>query len=143
MTDVGGQTAGIEIDGIGERLDVVVKPMQGLLGRGLRTTPGRRCWAMDACCSFSISERCCHDGQASTDDGAIVLVGECPVEDAETLLEHLQAHPGVPVDWSGCTRHAYGGAAGADGGQRRRCAGACGDDFVRRWAGTRRDGCQA
>jgi two-component system, chemotaxis family, sensor kinase CheA len=31
VTDAGGQTAGIEIDGIGERLDVVVKPMQGLL----------------------------------------------------------------------------------------------------------------
>jgi two-component system chemotaxis sensor kinase CheA len=31
VTDAGGQMAGIEIDGIGERLDVVVKPMQGLL----------------------------------------------------------------------------------------------------------------
>jgi two-component system chemotaxis sensor kinase CheA len=31
VTDAGGQTAGIEIDAIGERLDVVVKPMQGLL----------------------------------------------------------------------------------------------------------------
>jgi two-component system chemotaxis sensor kinase CheA len=31
VTDAGGQTAGVEIDGIGERLDVVVKPMQGLL----------------------------------------------------------------------------------------------------------------
>ena len=31
VTDAGGQTAGIEIEGIGERLDVVVKPMQGLL----------------------------------------------------------------------------------------------------------------
>ena len=31
VTDAGGQTAGIEVDGIGERLEVVVKPMQGLL----------------------------------------------------------------------------------------------------------------
>jgi two-component system chemotaxis sensor kinase CheA len=31
VTDAGGQTAGLEIDRIGERLDVVVKPMQGLL----------------------------------------------------------------------------------------------------------------
>jgi two-component system chemotaxis sensor kinase CheA len=31
VTDAGGQTAGLEIDSIGERLDVVVKPMQGLL----------------------------------------------------------------------------------------------------------------
>jgi two-component system chemotaxis sensor kinase CheA len=31
VTDAGGQTAGLEIDSIGERLDVVVKPMQGVL----------------------------------------------------------------------------------------------------------------
>jgi len=31
VTEAGGQTAGIEVDAIGERLDVVVKPMQGLL----------------------------------------------------------------------------------------------------------------
>jgi two-component system, chemotaxis family, sensor kinase CheA len=31
VTNVGGQTAGVEIDGIGERLDVVMKPMQGIL----------------------------------------------------------------------------------------------------------------
>jgi two-component system chemotaxis sensor kinase CheA len=31
VTDASGQPAGIEVDAIGERLDVVVKPMQGLL----------------------------------------------------------------------------------------------------------------
>jgi two-component system chemotaxis sensor kinase CheA len=31
VTVAGGQTAGFEIDAIGERLEVVVKPMQGLL----------------------------------------------------------------------------------------------------------------
>lgn len=31
VTDAGGETAGVEVDGIGERLDIVMKPMQGLL----------------------------------------------------------------------------------------------------------------
>jgi two-component system, chemotaxis family, sensor kinase CheA len=31
VTHIGGEAAGIEVDGIGERLDVVMKPMQGLL----------------------------------------------------------------------------------------------------------------
>jgi hypothetical protein len=38
------------------------------------------------------------------DDGVIVLDGECPVEDAEALLQLLQAQPEGPVDWSACTR---------------------------------------
>jgi hypothetical protein len=35
--------------------------------------------------------------------GVIVLAGECPVDDAETLLQLLQAQPDSPVDWSGST----------------------------------------
>jgi two-component system, chemotaxis family, sensor kinase CheA len=31
VTHVGGEATGIEVDGIGERLDVVLKPMQGIL----------------------------------------------------------------------------------------------------------------
>ena len=31
VTHIGGQAAGLEVDGIGERLDVVMKPMQGIL----------------------------------------------------------------------------------------------------------------
>lgn len=35
-------------------------------------------------------------------DGTILLDGKCPVEDAERLLEMLQASPAAPVDWTRC-----------------------------------------
>jgi hypothetical protein len=34
--------------------------------------------------------------------GVIVLEGDCPVDEAEPLLELLLANPGVSVDWSAC-----------------------------------------
>jgi hypothetical protein len=66
------------------------------------------------------------------DDGVIVLAGECPVEDAEALLERLQAKPDATVDWSACARLHTAViqvlmAAGA------RLRGPCGDAFVRDW----------
>ena len=36
------------------------------------------------------------------DTGAILLVGSCPVEDAEPLLQMLQATPAAKVDWTEC-----------------------------------------
>lgn len=36
--------------------------------------------------------------------GTIVLDGVCPVEDAEPLLQMLQATPAAVVDWSQCQR---------------------------------------
>jgi hypothetical protein len=35
-------------------------------------------------------------------DGAIVLEGVCPVEDAEPLQHLLLKHPGADVDWRDC-----------------------------------------
>ena len=35
-------------------------------------------------------------------DGIAFLEGECPVEDAAALAQHLACHPGATVDWSGC-----------------------------------------
>lgn len=35
-------------------------------------------------------------------NGAIELVGICPSEEAETLLQHLLATPQATVDWRGC-----------------------------------------
>ncbi|MEP9378157.1 hypothetical protein ABLE91_15685 [Aquabacter sp. CN5-332] len=32
----------------------------------------------------------------------LLLEGECPAEDAETLLSHLCARPAARVDWRGC-----------------------------------------
>ena len=35
-------------------------------------------------------------------DGVIALMGSCPVEDAEALLQQLLAAPSPKVDWSAC-----------------------------------------
>ena len=35
-------------------------------------------------------------------DGTIALEGACPLEDAETLQQHLLAHAGAAVDWRSC-----------------------------------------
>ena len=68
-------------------------------------------------------------------EGAIMLVGECPVEDAETLLEHLQARREGPVDWSGCTR-LHTAVLQVLMAAKPKLVGECGDEFVRAWAGT-------
>lgn len=36
------------------------------------------------------------------DDDTIRLIGACPAEDGETLLQHLLANPTAEVDWRGC-----------------------------------------
>jgi hypothetical protein len=64
------------------------------------------------------------------DAGTIILSGECPVEDAETLLEHLQAHPDGPVDWSGC-RALHTAVLQVLMAAKPRLLGECGDEFVR------------
>lgn len=65
-------------------------------------------------------------------DGVIVLAGECPVEDAETLLRLLEVQPEGPVDWSACTRlhTAVLQVLLAAAPETR---GECGDGFVARW----------
>ena len=35
-------------------------------------------------------------------NGCVELAGACPVEDAETLLQHLLSTPQAAVDWSAC-----------------------------------------
>ena len=35
-------------------------------------------------------------------DGAILLEGMCPSEDAEALLQCLSEHPGALIDWRTC-----------------------------------------
>jgi hypothetical protein len=36
------------------------------------------------------------------DENTIRLIGACPAEDSETLLQHLLANPRAQVDWRGC-----------------------------------------
>jgi hypothetical protein len=64
--------------------------------------------------------------------GTIYLEGECPVEDAEPLLELLQAEPAARIDWRRCERLHTAVvqvilAAAPD------CIGPCGDAFVQQW----------
>ena len=66
------------------------------------------------------------------DDGVIVLEGECPVEDAETLLQLLQAQPDGPVDWSACTR-LHTAVLQVLMAAAPPMPGECGDAFVARW----------
>ena len=37
------------------------------------------------------------------EDGLVELIGDCPSGDAETLLQHLSAHPEAKVDWRACS----------------------------------------
>lgn len=67
------------------------------------------------------------------DDGVIVLEGECPVEDAETLLQLLQAQPKGPVDWSGCTR-LHTAVLQVLMAAAPPMRGECGNAFVARWS---------
>jgi hypothetical protein len=72
-------------------------------------------------------------------DGAIILTGDCGAEDAETLLEHLQAPPASQgtsqaptVDWSACTG-LHAAVLQVLMVARPTIRGACGDAFVREW----------
>ena len=37
-------------------------------------------------------------------DGTVELHGVCPIEDAQTLHEHLLSVPDSPVDWRACSQ---------------------------------------
>jgi hypothetical protein len=66
------------------------------------------------------------------DNGVLVLVGACPVEDAEALLELLQATPTAVLDWTQCHQlhTAVFQVILASG---RPAVGPCGDSWVAQW----------
>jgi hypothetical protein len=65
-------------------------------------------------------------------DGTIVLDGRCPVEDAEPLLELLQATPAAPFDWSQCT-YLHTAVLQVILAARPAPSAPCGDAWVRQW----------
>jgi hypothetical protein len=66
------------------------------------------------------------------EDGTILLEGHCPVEDAESLLQMLQATPKVPLNWVQCTcLHTSVLQVILAAPTRRH--GPCGDPWVRQW----------
>ena len=66
------------------------------------------------------------------DAGAIILEGNCPVEDAEPLLQILQAAPTAMLDWSRCN-HLHTAVLQVILAARIAPAGPCGDPWIRQW----------
>jgi hypothetical protein len=66
--------------------------------------------------------------------GIVVLDGACAVEDAEPLLQLLQATPAPAVDWTTCSslHTAVIQVILASGAKP---IGSCGDAWVRQWVG--------
>ena len=64
--------------------------------------------------------------------GTIVLEGDCPVEDAEMLLNALLDSPGHAVDWRGCQRLHTAVLQVVLAG-RPSLIGPCGDPLIESW----------
>ena len=66
------------------------------------------------------------------DTGNVTIEGECTVEDAELLLQLLQANPTPAVDWTTCSQlhTAVIQVILASGAAQ---IGPCGDSWVRQW----------
>ena len=67
------------------------------------------------------------------DNGTIVLDGRCPVEDAEPLLQLLQANPSAPLDWTRCG-HLHTAVLQVIMAAQPLLLGRCGDPWVQEWA---------
>jgi hypothetical protein len=65
-------------------------------------------------------------------DGTIVLSGPCPVEDAEPLLQLLQATPNAPCDWTSCGQ-LHTAVVQVILTARPALVGPCGDPWIERW----------
>ncbi len=70
------------------------------------------------------------------DDGTIILEGSCLVEDAETLLQLLQATPQVRLDWARCG-HLHTAVLQVILAARPLVVGPCGDPWVQRWVSSK------
>jgi len=66
------------------------------------------------------------------DNGTIVIEGDSLAEDAELLLQLLQATPQALLDWSQCG-HIHTAVLQVVLAARPALAGPCGDSWVREW----------
>jgi len=66
------------------------------------------------------------------DDGTIALEGPCPVEDAEPLLQLLQATPGARCDWTRCG-HLHSAVIQVILAVCPAMVGPCGDPWIEQW----------
>ena len=67
-----------------------------------------------------------------SDTGTVVLSGVCAVEDAESLLQMLQATPAAAIDWTQC-RQLHTAVFQVILASGIAPTGPCGDDWVARW----------
>ena len=65
-------------------------------------------------------------------DGSILLSGACPVEDAEPLLQLLQATPGAQCDWTRCNQ-LHTAVVQVILMARPALVGPCGDPWIEHW----------
>jgi hypothetical protein len=65
-------------------------------------------------------------------NGTIALVGVCPVEDAEPLLQLLQAAPNAPCDWRRCG-YLHTAVVQVILAARPILIGPCGDPWIEEW----------
>ena len=72
-----------------------------------------------------------------SDNGTIVLDGTCPVEDAEALLQLLQATPTAEIDWTQC-RQLHTAVFQVILASGAATIGPCGDAWVARWEAAER-----
>jgi hypothetical protein len=66
------------------------------------------------------------------DNGGVILEGVCPVEDAEPLLQMLQANPAAALDWTRCSR-LHTAVLQVILVARPVLAGRCGDPWIEQW----------
>jgi len=67
-----------------------------------------------------------------SNDGTLVLEGVCPVEEAEPLLQMLQATPAAVVDWTDC-RKLHTAVLQVILASGTAPIGPCGDHWVAEW----------
>jgi len=72
-----------------------------------------------------------------SDNGTIILDGTCPVEDAEALLQLLQATPTAGIDWTQC-RQLHTAVFQVSLASGAATIGPCGDVWVARWEAAER-----
>jgi hypothetical protein len=66
------------------------------------------------------------------DDGTILLEGDCPVDEAESLLQLLQATPAARVDWTR-SHHLHTAVLQVILAARPTLVGRCGDPWIAEW----------
>jgi hypothetical protein len=64
--------------------------------------------------------------------GVVILEGECPVEDAEPLLQLLQTSPAPTVDWTTCS-YLHTAVVQVILASGFAPVGPCGDAWARQW----------